>query len=494
MKLFKMTAAILVITGAVSFLIRFFVMEGHLKTELPLSLSLVLIGIFVRYLAIEYDLMLKEYEKAAYFDSATKLPNKNMLRKSLEQILHNMEKSEKKAVLDIEIENIWMIDDTYGHAVGEQVIIKSAAILKDLFEDCLYISRAGEREFVVVLPYQEDKERLKIRAEKIIDCFSEPILTDTGVEALFVNINIGIALYPEDGEDVETILGNAHLAIHKANVADNKIAFYTDKIKSHITETALLTNKLFGSLQKGEFFLEFQPQIRCDTEKIAGVEALLRLKPDGNKIVGPAGFVPILETTGLIYDVGKWVLEESLREHKRLVSKGFLPLRFSVNVSVIQLQRNDFVDVVAKIIKESRVNPKYIELEITETALSENLPDTAEKLLKLKELGIGIAIDDFGKGYSSLYRLESIPFDRIKIDKSITDNIEPDRKKATVSEMVVSLAKAFNAHTTIEGVETEGQVDFFKKLECDEIQGYYYSKPLPIDRLEEFLSSGLGQI
>ncbi|HNZ27466.1 MAG TPA: phosphodiesterase [Spirochaetota bacterium] len=424
---------------------------------------------------------------------ATKFINRNMLKKGLEQILCNMEETEKIAILDVEIENIWMIDNTFGHAVGEQVIIKSAEILNDLFEDCLYISRTGEREFVIVLPQHGNNEQIKIQARKVIDSFSDPLLIDTEIEALFVTVSVGIALYPEDGKDADTLLENAHLAVHKAKTADNKIAFYTEQIKTRIAETTLLTNRLFRSLQKEEFFLEFQPQISCDTGKIAGVEVLLRLKPDDRRKVGPDKFVPILETTGLIHNVGKWVLEQSLRERNRLASKGFLPLRFSINVSVVQLQRDDFADDVVKIIKESGVDPKYIELEITEGALSENLPDTIEKISKLKKLGISVAIDDFGKGYSSLHRLESIPFDRIKIDKSIIDNINLERKNATVAEIVVSLAKAFKACTTAEGAETRNQVDFLKNLGCDEIQGYYFSKPLSAERLEEFLDSGLGQ-
>ena len=426
------------------------------------------------------------------FDSATKLPNKNMLKKSLEQILHDAGKSEKTAIWDIEIENIWMIDNTFGHAVGEQITIKSAERLKDLFENYLYISSTAEREVVIVLPQHGNKDQIEIQAKKVIDSFSDPILTDTGVEALFVNVNIGIALYPEDGEDADTLLENAHLATHKARITNNKIAFYTEQIRTHIAETTLLSNRLFRARQREEFFLEFQPQISCDTGKIAGVEALLRLKPNGSKKIGPDIFVPILETTGLIHDVGSWVLKQSIREHNRLVSKGFLPLRFSVNVSVVQFQRDDFVDVVAKIIKESGIDPKYIELEITEGALSENFADTVEKMSKLKKVGISFAIDDFGKGYSSLHRLESIPFNRIKIDKSITDNIDLKRKDTTVAEIVVLLAKAFKAYTTAEGAETKAQVDFLKELGCNEIQGYYFSKPLSAERLEEFLRSGFG--
>lgn len=427
--------------------------------------------------------------KSSYFDSTMKFINRNMLKKSLAQILCDPEKADKIAIFDVEIENIWMIDDTFGHAVGEQVVIKSAEILENLFEDCLYFSRAGEKEFVIVLPQHGNNEQVEIQAEKIIDSFSDPLLIDAEIEALFVKVNVGIALYPKDGKDAETLLENAHLAGHEARINDKKIAFYIDQTRTRIAETTLLTNRLFGSLQKEEFFLEFQPQISCDTGKIAGVEALLRLKPVGNKRVEPDRFVPILETTGLIHDVGNWVLEQSLREHKRLTSKGFSPLRFSVNVSVVQFRRSDFVDVVAKIIKESGVDPKYIELEITESALSENLPDMAEEMLKLKKLGTSIAIDDFGKGYSSLHRLESIPFDRIKIDKSIIDNIDLERKDTTVVEVVVSLAKAFKAHTTAEGVETKDLVDFLKELECDEIQGYYFSKPLSAERLEKFLGS-----
>ncbi|MDI9461102.1 MAG: EAL domain-containing protein [Bacillota bacterium] len=256
-----------------------------------------------------------------------------------------------------------------------------------------------------------------------------------------------------------------------------------------MAETTLLTNRLYRSLQNNEFYLQFQPQINIVTEKVVGVEALLRLTSENDTIVKPSRFIPILETTGLIYDVGYWVLKQTVITHQGLIMKGFLPIRFSVNVSGVQFKKHDFVDGVSRIIEESQVDPQYVELEITESALSENLSDIAEKISKLKMLGVSVAIDDFGKGYSSLHRLEAIPFDRIKIDKSITANIDSDRRKSIVTETVISLAKAFKAHTTVEGVETKNQVDFLKKLGCDEIQGFYFSKPLYIDELEEFLRS-----
>jgi EAL domain-containing protein (putative c-di-GMP-specific phosphodiesterase class I) len=246
-------------------------------------------------------------------------------------------------------------------------------------------------------------------------------------------------------------------------------------------------NKLFKSLENEEFFLEFQPQISCDTGKTVGVEALLRWTVDGNRRVPPDRFVPILEQTGLIYDVGLWVLEQTLQEHKRLVAKGFPPLRVSVNLSVVQFEGEDFISDFAKIIKGSGVDPKYIELEITESLFSKNPDDVLAKIYQLKELGVNITIDDFGKGYSSLNRLKLVPFDRLKIDKEIIDYIDLEKKWAPITENILTLAKAFKAGVTAEGVETKEQADFLKSLACDEIQGYYYSRPLSPEALEEFL-------
>ncbi|MGI6580145.1 MAG: EAL domain-containing protein [Saccharofermentanales bacterium] len=431
-----------------------------------------------------YEERLHEF---AYFDAATKMANLNMLTNTLESILQNGEDSNKIAILDIEIENLKLINDTFGHAIGEQIIIKSASILENLFQDSIIISRTGEKEFIVVLPYCDNKDEIKNRAREVINNFSRPLLTETGVEALFVIVNIGISLYPQDGKDVDALLESAELAGNEAEHSESKIVFYTSRIKEHITETTLLTNRLFRSLQNNEFYLEYQPQINLATGKTVGVESLLRLTSEDDKIVEPSRFIPILETTGSIYDVGYWVLKQSILAHQRLVMKGFPPLRFSINVSAVQFQRYDFMDAVSKIIEENQIDPQYIEFELTESALVGNLSDTIEKVTGLKKLGVSVAIDDFGKGYSSLHRLEAIPFDRIKIDKSITDNINSEKKQTIVTETVILLAKAFRAYTTAEGVETKNQVDFLKNLGYHEAQGYYFSQPLSIDELEEFL-------
>ena len=427
---------------------------------------------------------------SAYFDEATKLANRNMLKKKLNQVIGDRKGSEKIAVLGIELENLRMIKDTFGHNIGEQIMIESAKNLYNLLDKCCYISRIAVGEFVVVLPNAENREQIEEYAKRILDTFADPVSAETGIEALFVVVHIGISVSPDNGTDADTLLKNSDLALYDAKNANEKIAFYTERLESQIAENTLFTNRLFKSLQNEEFFLEFQPQISCDTGQTVGIEALLRWTSDGSKRVPPDRFIPILEQTGLIYDVSLWVLEQTLQEHKKLIAKGFPPLRVSVNLSVVQFQREEFISDFTKIIDKSGVDPKYIELEITESLFSKDPEDVLKKIYKLKELGVSIAIDDFGKGYSSLSRLKLVPFDRIKIDKEIIDYIDLDKKSAPITEIIVLLAKTFRAGITAEGVETEEQADFLKDVHCDEIQGYYYSRPLSPQALEEFLKKG----
>ena len=438
---------------------------------------------------LQYERMLYNI---AYFDESTKLANRNMFKRKLAEIISDSKEDKKIAVFDIELENLRMINDTFGHAVGEQVMIESAKILNKLLEECCYVSRTGEGEFAVVLPDIEANEEIEECTEKLLSSFSHPISTESGVEALFVIVGIGISVYPEHGRDADTLLKNADLAGYEARNTERDYVFYNDKMQSDISETTLLTNKLFRSLENKEFSLEYQPQISCETGKAVGFEALLRWTTDDNRRIPPNRFIPMLEQTGLIYDVGLWVLEEALKEHRKLVEKGFSPLRVSVNLSVVQFEGENFISDFTRVIKGSGVDPEYIELEITESLFSKDPTEVLEKLFKLKELGIKIAIDDFGSGYSSLNRLKLIPFDRIKIDKAIIDHIDLDEKSAPITKTIILLAEAFKAGITAEGVETKEQAEFLKNMLCGEIQGYYYSRPLTSEVLEEFLRNEAG--
>jgi len=424
----------------------------------------------------------------AYFDETTKLANRSMLIKMLEDSIRDSKESGKIAILNIELANMRMIKDTYGHSMVDQVMLKSATMLKNLLDASCTISRTNDGEFAVLLPNVESTEQIEGCANKLLAAFSHPISTDLDIEALFVVPHIGVAVYPDDGRDVRTFLKNADLAAYEAVRNKEDIVFYAERLGSYIAENTLFTNKLFKSLQNEEFSLEFQPQISCYTGKTVGVEALLRWTTDDNRRVPPDRFIPILEQTGLIHDVGLWVLEQTLLEHKRLIAKGFPPLRVSVNLSVVQFEREDFTLDFAKIIEGSQVDPKYIEMEITESLFSKDPDDVLKKIYELKGLGVHIVIDDFGKGYSSISRLKRVPFDRLKIDKEIIDYIDVEGKGAPLTQHIISLARIFGASVTAEGVETKEQADFLKRVTCDEIQGYYYSRPLSPEALEAFLS------
>ena len=424
---------------------------------------------------------------SAYFDETTKLANRNMLRKTLEESIRDRKESDKIALLNIELANMRMIKDTFGYDVAEQVMLKSATMLRNLSEASYTLSRTNDGEFVVILPNVEGTEQIEGYANRVLVAFSHPISIDIEIEALFVVPRIGISVYPDDGRDLMTFAQSVDLAGYEAVKNNETIVFYSERMGSYIVENTLFTNKLFKSLENKEFFLEFQPQISCDTGQTVGIEALLRWTTDDNRRVLPDRFIPILEQTGLIYDVGLWVLEQTLLEHKRLIAKGFPPLRVSINLSVVQFEGEDFILDFAKIIEESQVDPKYIELEITESLFSKDLEDVLKKIYELKGLGVRIVMDDFGKGYSTLNRLKLVPFDRLKIDKEIIDYIDVDRKWAPITENIISLARVFEASVTAEGVETKVQADFLKSIDCDEIQGYYYSRPLSSEALEEFL-------
>jgi len=423
----------------------------------------------------------------AYYDETTKLGNRSLYIKTVEERIRDNKETEKIALLNVELANMRMIKDTYGHDVVEQVMLKSSIMLKNLLGTSCTIARTNDGEFAIIIPNVENTEQIECCANRLIAAFSHPVSTDMKIEALFVVPRIGISVYPDDGRDVKTLMKNADLAGYEAVRNDEDIVFYADRLGDLIAENTLFTNKLFKSLQNEEFSLEFQPQISCETGKTVGIEALLRWTTDDNRRVPPDRFIPILEKTGIIYEVGLWVLEQTLLEHKRLIVKGFPPLRVSVNLSVVQFEGEDFISDFAKIIEESQVDPKYIELEITESLFSKDPEDVLKKIDELKGLGVHIAIDDFGKGYSSLNRLKLVPFDRLKIDKEIIDYISLEGKGAPLTQHIISLARIFGATVTAEGVETKEQADFLKRITCDEIQGYYYSRPLSPVALEEFL-------
>lgn len=434
---------------------------------------------------IDYENRVHRY---AFYDTKTALANRNLLNYELERLTEGEAGSTRIALLNVELINFRTINNTYGHNVGDQIIVKVAEILEELVEDKDMIARSGTSQFILVIPNLRDREHALTYANEIMEAFSRPVATHQDIEALFIDISIGIALYPEDGRKVDLLLRNVDLAGYNARFGNNRITFFSEQMQEYISDNTTLTNRLFDALKRKEFFLEFQPQVNFAIEQVAGAEALLRWAPTANERISPGQFIPILEQTGLIHDVGLWVLEKTLETHLDFIKKGFPPLRFSINISIIQLQRDGFVDSVAKLLQDYGVDPQYFELEVTESAFSVDPLRTVTTLRQLKELGVKIAIDDFGKGYSSLQRLYLLPIDRIKIDKSFVDDIEHDDRKANMLGMIILFSRLLKAQVTVEGVETKQQIDLLKNYNCDEIQGFYYSRPLAPPLLEEFLT------
>lgn len=283
---------------------------------------------------------------------------------------------------------------------------------------------------------------------------------------------------------------NADLAVHAAKSGGkNRVILCSDKMKDRIVENTMLTNRMFRALEKEEFFIEYQPQFSCAFGQITGAEALLRWRPADINGVGPGRFIPILEQTGLMHEVGIWVFKTVLKEHARLLRVGLPPFRFSINISIAQFRKDKFVDTVARLIKDSGVDPKYIELEITESIAFMEPAYVLDSLKKLKRLGLEIAIDDFGTGYSSLDRLTKMPVDKIKIDKNFIEGIGKNKKEENMVRIIVYFSKMLGVKVIAEGVETKEQADFLRNIHCDEIQGYYYSKPMAFDKLEAMLSA-----
>ena len=303
---------------------------------------------------------------------------------------------------------------------------------------------------------------------------------------------MGISIYPYDGDDTETLIKNADMAMYSSK--DNGKHQYTicsPKIKEEVLKKTKITNHLYRAIEKNEFMLYYQPQICTDTKEIVGVEALLRWENHEFGMIPPKVFIPLAEQTGLIDPIGKWVLETACRQNKEWQEAGLPPIRMSVNLAAEQFQDKKLISFVNKVLCETKLDAKYLELEITESAAvdKEKYKYTIQMLNELKALGVSISIDDFGTEYSSLVRLKTLPIDQLKIDMQFVQNISESKKDEAIVKTIIQLAKNLELNVIAEGVEKEEQYEFLKREKCDEIQGYYFYKPMPVSELETILYS-----
>ncbi|KRE49325.1 bifunctional diguanylate cyclase/phosphodiesterase [Paenibacillus sp. Soil522] len=427
----------------------------------------------------------QKINQMVYRDPLTGLPNRLLLNDRLTQALDQANENKQIiGILFIDLDRFKYINDTLGHATGDRLLIEIAKRIQECMGTTDTISRQGGDEFIVLLPNTTSDEITK-KVKKIIDLFIQSVVL--GEHEMFITPSIGISLYPADGRDIETLIKNADTAMYRVKEqGKNNFQFYTPDMNELVSQKMKLEMGLRKGLDRGEFSVYYQPQIEVITGKVTGVEALIRWQHPKWGNISPAEFIPLAEETGLIIPIGEWVLHEACRQNKTWQNAGFPPLRIAVNISSRQFQQNNLVDMISKTLKETELDPQHLELELTESIIQDSRY-AISTMQKLKAMGIHLSIDDFGTGYSSLSYLKLFPIDSLKIDRSFTSNIFADSKDAALVHTIIDMAHNLDLKVIAEGVETQEQLHFLQHKQCNEAQGYFFSRPVSGEELSFFL-------
>lgn len=422
-------------------------------------------------------------ERLEYFDPLTSLPNKVQLHLRLEHDLLMMEKKhEQLAVLFIDFDHFKNINDTLGHAFGDELLIKVSKRLKSLIRPVDTLSRQGGDEFVMVLPSVRVDDAVHT-AKRVLQTIEQPIVLQE--HELVITASIGIALYPNDGKDVESLFKSADAAMYLAKKdGRNNYRFFTSEIQSRSARLLSLENALRYAHTRGELSLHYQPQISLKEGTIVGVEALLRWTHPELGTISPAEFIPIAEESGQILLIGEWVMRSAAMRMKQWIEAGFSPISVAVNLSAVQFHHTHLSHLVGTILDEVKLPAEYLELELTESVAAQNPEHAIATMNALVAQGIRLSIDDFGTGYSSLSYLKRFKVYKLKIDQSFIRDIHSDPEDKEIVKTIIALGKSLGLKVIAEGVETQEQLDFLKEHGCDEAQGYYFSKPLSVEDLE----------
>lgn len=429
----------------------------------------------------------KEITEMAFHDFLTKLPNRILFQDRAAQAIRLAERTNKTlAVIFLDLDAFKAVNNAVGHDGGDALLIKVAAALTQCLRKSDAVSRFGGDEFLILLNNLTSTGDIQRIIEKLMAVFEKPFVIDG--QEFFVTASAGIAVYPCDGADPEALIKNADLAMYKAKEqGKNRFMFCTGDMKDEILMKMKLTGSLFRALERQELRLYYQPQVSMRSKNIIGAEALLRWFHPEFGVVLPSLFIPLAEQSGLIGPIGDWVLTTACLQCRTWHLSGLPDIRVAVNVSIIQLRSPDFVCRVGQILKETQLEPKYLELEITESAAVSESSHIIDVLGSLKKLGVTISIDDFGTKYSSLSRLTAMPIDRLKLDMQFISGIGRSDKEDAIIRGIIGLAHTLNLKVIAEGVETDLQLNFLKERQCDEIQGYYFSRPVPPEELEKML-------
>lgn len=422
----------------------------------------------------------------AHYDDLTKLPNRILFMDRLRQALA-LSKRENFLIglLFLDLDRFKVINDTLGHSTGDLLLQQVAGRLKNCVRESDTVARLGGDEFVVLLSAIAQAENASLLAQGIVDALTSPFFLDG--QEVFTSPSIGIALSPIDGKDAENLVKKADVAMYQAkDRGGNNYQYFSKSMNKRTHERLNFEIRLRRALKREEFMLYYQPQFAVNSDKLVGMEALLRWRISEDEIALPCQFIPLLEETGIINAVGEWVLYTACTQNRLWQQAGLPSLRMAVNLSSRQLNQSNIVDVVARVLAGTGLDAAWLELELTENTMMKNLQENMETIYQLKNLGLQLAIDDFGTGYSSLSSLSKIPVDRLKIDCSFIWNIGKNSVDEKIIQAVIALAHSLNLVTVAEGVETPEQLSFLRKHNCHEVQGFYCGKPTPAEEFMQF--------
>ncbi len=452
-------------------------------------------------LRLRNTLTAKAYQDhLTYYDVLTGLPNRQLFLDRLLLLLRQAERDGRSsALLHIDLDRFKQINDTLGHRLGDELLkgvaqrllqcvraVDSVGVL-ELHDSQTSLSRVGGDEFTVLLPEIARAEHAARVARRILTALEEPLHVED--HEVFVTPSIGIAVSPDDGTNIETLLKHADIAMYHAKQRGrNTYEFYSQGMNVRALERLSLENQLRKALDRDELRLVYQPKVDIRTNQITGAEALLRWQHPDLGLVSPVEFVPLAEETGLIVPFGEWVLHEACKQNKALQAAGFGTLRIAVNVSIRQLRGHGLTQKIHDVLESSGLAPQDLTLELTESLLMENAKESVEVLQQMKAMGVKLSIDDFGTGYSSLSYLRQFPLDELKIDRSFISEIQADVHDAPIVTAIIAVAHSLGLTVVMEGVETEQQLAFLREQGCDEYQGYLFSKPVTGEEFAEMLA------
>lgn len=434
-------------------------------------------------------------QSLAYFDSLTALPNRTLLRDRLSQALAAARRSnEMVAVLFLDLDHFKTINDSLGHSIGDKLLKEVSERLRACVREQDTVARLGGDEFVIVLSKVKDTNSIFVAADKLIDKMTGEFIVQG--HTLRIGCSMGVSIFPEHGADSDTLIKHADSAMYSAkDIGRNNYQLFTASMNEQALERLNLENALRLAIDNRELFLMYQPQVDVVSGKIIGLEALLRWQHPKLGLVPPDRFIPVAETSGLILPIGDWVLKTACAQARKWQEGGLSPIPVAVNVSAVQFRHAGFCKRIKDVLNESGLAPEALELELTESVLLANADMTLTALQELKAMGVKLAIDDFGMGYSSLSYLKRFPVSTLKIDRSFIRDVAIDPDDAAITTAIINMAKALNVRVIAEGVENEDQMSFLRAHECGAIQGYYFSQPLTAEDATTWISEraeGLG--